>query len=81
MGAEQVVDVELEKRMRVLPPRKGVVNINNKSLWTTDSEEVERHNAKSSLGEQTKKDTSGWFLSTIIFSGVFSSYHQTSINC
>ncbi|KAG9225960.1 hypothetical protein CCMSSC00406_0006418 [Pleurotus cornucopiae] len=58
MGAEQVVDVELEKRMRVLPPRKHVVNINNKSLWATNFEEVERHNAKSSLGEQTKKDTS-----------------------
>ncbi|KAF7441080.1 hypothetical protein PC9H_001429 [Pleurotus ostreatus] len=58
MGAEQVVDVELEKRMRVLPPRKDVVSINNKSLWATDSAKVETDNSKMSLGEQTKKDTS-----------------------
>ncbi|KAL4255906.1 C2H2-type domain-containing protein [Pleurotus pulmonarius] len=58
MGAEQVVDVELEKRMRVLPPRKDVVSINNKSLWTTDSTKVEKENDDSSLEEQTGKDMS-----------------------
>ncbi|KAG5220820.1 malate dehydrogenase [Salix suchowensis] len=58
MGAEQVVDVELEKRMRVLPPRKDIVSINSKSLWATVSAKVETDNAKLPFGEQAKKDAS-----------------------